>query len=478
MSEFLNETNRMFPEVPLKYELLEEVGRGGMGVVYRARHRELNQIVAIKFQTVREGMERFQREARTLASLESPHIVGVQDFEVLGSGEAMMVMKWIDGNDLDKAIDSAQNLPEEQIRLWMSHVCDGMATAANQGVVHRDLKPANIMIDGSGKALVTDFGLARSTVPESVQLTKGIMGTPWYMAPEQAEDTHSVDTRADIYSFGATFFHLLTRRPPFTGESWFSVLLKHKTEPLTRPNSLNPEMSDLLSSCIERCLAKSPQDRFQTFDEIKHELAGDEQEDPWNRINQVELAPHVDKYGGRKPRYLDGGESVNDEYVFPNGRRLVILHGDLAEQRVDALVSSDDESLSMGGGVSDHLANRAGGEYRKMAQLLVPIRPGRVAVTPAGSLPARFVFHGVTLGLWDGQVIDPTRDIINEIMEACFYHADTVAIESIAFPLLATGAGQFPPDVCLDLMFRFLIRKLRFGLTNLREVRIVLHSRK
>ncbi|XFA73019.1 serine/threonine-protein kinase [Thermosynechococcaceae cyanobacterium Okahandja] len=460
-----------------RYELLEEVGRGSMGVVFRGRHRLLDQIVAVKFHTLSNGIDRFRREAQVLAGIHSPHVVSLQDFEILPTGHAMLVMSWIPGSDLGKLLrTTSAPFPEERVLRWMLHVCEGMKAVAEQGIVHRDLKPSNILIDAEDKAYVADFGLARTNYSDPLTLTGEFMGTPHYMAPEQAEDPRTVDTRADIYSYGATFYHILTQHPPFSGNSWFSILLSHKSEPLISPKSRNPLLSERLNDCLERCLAKSPRDRFQSFADIATHLQPSPKT-PWDQSEHPEVTRHQKRYRARKPIYL-GGRPENlpepDAYHFMNRRTCTIGFGNLVEQRVDALVSSDDEWLSMGGGVSAQLSRVAGPDYRKMARQYAPVRPGRAVVTPAGSLPARFVLHGITMGQWKDEWVNPSRDLLNEIMESCFYHADTLGLRSIAFPLLGTGAGQFSREVCLDTMFRFLARKLAHGLTTVQEARIVI----
>jgi serine/threonine protein kinase len=284
-----------------RYELLEEVGRGGMGIVFRGRHRLLGQTVAIKLHTVPEGVQRFHREAQVLASIHSPHVVSVHDFEILPSGLAMFVMPWIAGNDLGRLLSqSVDCFPESRVLKWMLQVCDGMQTAASQGIVHRDLKPSNILIDEKDTAYVLDFGLARSGSVTPLTQSGGLMGTPYYMSPEQAEDPRAVDTRADIYSYGALFYHVVTRQAPFTGDSWFSILLKHKTEPLISPKSHIPEISERLSDCLERCLAKSPRDRFQTFSDISNHFNSHSADaHAWNSPADAAIARILDRYRSR-----------------------------------------------------------------------------------------------------------------------------------------------------------------------------------
>jgi eukaryotic-like serine/threonine-protein kinase len=183
------------------------------------------------------------------------------------------------------------------------------------------------------------------------------------------------------------------------------------------------------------------------------------------------------QYSERRPAYLFGDEALDerDVYNFPDGRQLRILRGNLATQHVEAIVSSDDLHLSMGGGVSWAIRNAGGPSIRHEARRLTPVRPGRAAVTTAGKLPARFVFHGVTLGGRRQEKI--SRDLIAEIVKSCFYHADTFLVRSMAFPLLGTGVGGFSREVCLDTIFSTISRNLTCGITPLKEVRIVLPDR-
>jgi O-acetyl-ADP-ribose deacetylase (regulator of RNase III) len=308
-----------------------------------------------------------------------------------------------------------------------------------------------------------------------------MMGTPFYVAPEQAEDPRLVDTRADVYSFGATFYHALTGVPPFSGETVFSILFKHKTEPLISPKARNPALSERTSELLERCLAKSPQERFPSFAEVLKQL----QPTPgtpfaWDVSDDPELAAVLVRYQARRTAYLSSFRNEANEvdtYEFAQGRKLQILGGDIVQQDVEVVVSSDDARLPMAGrGVAGQIRRAAGPMIEEEARRYVTVRPGRAVVTSGGNLLARFVFHGVTMGSLGGQYMLPSRDLISEILASCFYHADSLRILSIAFPLLGTGAGGFSKAVCLDTMFRFLARMLMRGLTSVREARIVIHD--
>jgi eukaryotic-like serine/threonine-protein kinase len=476
-------------ELSARYEVLEEIGRGGMGVVFKARHRTLDRLVALKVTLPGASTERFLREARLLAQIRSPHVVAVHDCEILPDGYPMLVMEWIEGTTLSELISRrAGPLPEEEVLPWIRQTTEGMLAAAELGIIHRDLKPQNILIDREGLARVADFGLARG--PESKSdLTLpglGMMGTPYYMAPEQAEDPRGVDTRADVYSFGATFYHALTGVAPFDGETVFTVLFRHKTEPLIPPRARNPRLSEHLNEVLERCLAKSPNDRFPSFREVHNQLTpAAVHASPWLDSSDERLAGYLTRYQTRREIYLRQRAQLPepDVYEFSGERVLKVLVGDMIEQWVDAVVSSEDGHLTMGEtnpdarGVAAALRRAAGPEYVAEARRFIPVRPGRVLVTTAGQLPARFVFHGITL---EGPVekrICPSRDLIAEILSACFYHADSLNVCTMAFPLLGTGTGGFSPDVCLDTMFRYLARMLLRGLTSVREVRIVMYRR-
>jgi serine/threonine protein kinase len=461
-----------------RYKLLAEVGRGAMGVVYRARHRILEKYVAIKVLLPGRSRERFLREAKLLATVSSPYVVAVHDFEVLPDGSAMICMDWVEGQNLLEAMRARGGRLREDVALpWMQQVCEGMGAAADRGVIHRDLKPSNILIDARGQARVADFGLARG--PEASGDLSGIgdvMGTPYYMAPEQAEDPRSVDARADIYSFGATFYHALTGRPPFEGKTMFSILYKHKTEPLVAPKARSPDLSERVNDLLERCLAKTPADRFPSFAEmLKHLQPG--VSSPWLVSDDKELTTYLARYQSRRESYLSERKTWEkdlDVYTFPRGQVLRIRRGDIVTQRVDALVSSDTGYLGMNGGVSAAIGRAGGPEIVQQSKCQRPVRPGRAAVTSGGNLAARLVFHGVTVGFVEEKLVRPSRDLIAEIMASCFYHADSHDVQSIAIPLLGTGAQGFPRDVCLDTMFQFLARMFLRGLTSVREARIIL----
>jgi len=467
-----------------RYELCEEVGRGGMGVVYRGRHRLLDRSVAIKICLLENLADRFRREAQLLASMSSPFIVAVHDFEIVGDGRAILVMDWIEGENLDQIMRRARGPTDEnRVLRWMTQVCRGMQHAADCGIVHRDLKPSNILIDQKDQARVADFGLARN--PQSCRLTfgGGPMGTPDYMAPEQAKNPGSVDTRADIYSFGATFYHVLTGGAPFEGKTPFAVMSKHESEPLVSPLIRMPNLNTRTSELIERCLVKSPADRFSRFSEVLDQLLRVLTRDPRQSDDDRELSPLFATFASRRDAYLQSRNDGNelDSFVLPAGQVVRILRGTIIEQQVDAIVSMSDDRLSMGGDVS-MIAVAGGPELRQRAKELAPVRPGRAVITTGGNLPSRFVIHGVVFGCHDNSGIRsnkwvmPSRDLIAEVVSSCLYEADNHRLLSIAFPLSAKGALSIAPEDVLDTLLRSIARSLYRSTTSVREVRIVIYD--
>ena len=362
----------------------------------------------------------------------------------------------------------------------MIQTARGMLAAASEGIVHRDLKPSNILVDTEGRARVGDFGLARGPAFDpDLSVTGEVLGTPFYMAPEQWENPRELDTRVDIYSFGASFYHALVGRPPFSGQSAIAILLAHKTEPLLQPRALNPEISERVGAILERCLAKRPSERFAGFaDLLRHLEAIEPERSPWDDPeDDVRLAAHLARYQSRREVYLlrlmTQGET--DVYDFPGGRTLKLVRGDIVQQHdVEALVSSDDGTLTMSAGVSKAIRDAAGEKIVAEARRYAPVRAGRAIVTSGGKLRARHVIHGITLEFSRDRSALPSRDLVREILESCVYHADSLYVERIALPLLGAGTAGLPEEVCLDTTFRFFARLFSRGLTGLKEARVVL----
>ena len=259
------------------FELLEEIGRGGMGVVYRARQKSLDREVALKLilhgsQASPADQARFQAEVAAVAQLEHPHIVPIYE---VGSDQGWQYfgMKLIEGQTLSQRV-AAGPLPERDAAQLVMQIARAIQYAHERGVVHRDLKPANILLDSQGGPHVSDFGLAKRTMAgESLTQAGAILGTPAYMAPEQASGGRGdVGPLSDVYSLGAILYALLTGRPPFQGASPVDTLLMVLEQDLLPPRLLNRRMSRDLEMIVLRCLQKPPELRYNSAAELADDL--------------------------------------------------------------------------------------------------------------------------------------------------------------------------------------------------------------
>ncbi len=251
-----------------RYEILAEVGRGGMGVVYKARDTRLEREVAIKVlrTTRQEEILRLEREAKAAATLNHAGIVTIYDFEQ-GFGGYFIVMEFADGEPLDRLLRTNSRLIQEKLGEIMIQAADAVAYAHSRNVIHRDLKPGNLLLTRDGRVKILDFGIA-ARLDRQLSPSDQVCGTPYYMAPEQIRG-EPPSPASDIYSLGATFFHLATGRPPFVRGN---IIQSHLSESPPDPRTLNPTLAPGLARVILRCLAKSPEDRFQEASELRREL--------------------------------------------------------------------------------------------------------------------------------------------------------------------------------------------------------------
>jgi predicted Ser/Thr protein kinase len=253
------ELGKSFPQL----EILELLGKGGMGAVYKARQRGLDRLVALKIlppdvSTDPAFSERFTREAKALARLNHPNIVGVFDSGQVG-GLYFFLMEYVDGVNLRQALRAGNLKPAEAIKI-VPQICDALQFAHDEGVVHRDIKPENILLDGRGRVKIADFGLAklfRDKTDDALTGTHQVMGTPHYMAPEQIRGTRDVDHRADIYSLGVTFYEMLTGQLPLGRFP---------------PPSKKVHIDVRLDEVVLRTLEVEPEKRYQHASDVKTEV--------------------------------------------------------------------------------------------------------------------------------------------------------------------------------------------------------------
>ena len=262
-----------------RYQIIEPLGTGGMATVYKAYQPSLEREVALKvlrpgFADDPEFLQRFQREARSIAKLRHPHIVQVFDFEPL-DGRYVLAMEYLEGGTLKERIGSlaarGERLPPAEVARIVGEVADALNHGHELGIVHRDMKPSNVMLARRDRAVVTDFGIAKIVGGEGQTQTGVGIGTPEYMAPEQGAGG-TVDQRADIYSLGVMAYELLTGRVPFVADTPLAVVLAHVRDPLPLPSSIDPTVSADTERVLMKTLAKNPGDRYATATEFADAL--------------------------------------------------------------------------------------------------------------------------------------------------------------------------------------------------------------
>lgn len=262
------------PERIGKYRVLELIGRGGMGSVYKAHDPLLDRMVAIK--VMAEGADvgsetriRFLREAQSAARLNHPNIITIYE---LGEdqGQIFIAMELLEGEPLSRLIGRVPPLPRRRRLTLMLQMCDGLAFAHQHGVIHRDIKPANIFVLAIGQVKILDFGIARLASSELTR-TGLLMGTPTYMSPEQARGRRS-DARSDIFSLGVVFYELLSGEKPFLGDDYFEVMEKVRSQDPRPLHDLTPTLPPALIDAVHRMLAKDPDARYQSLEALRADL--------------------------------------------------------------------------------------------------------------------------------------------------------------------------------------------------------------
>ncbi len=258
-----------------RYEIIEELGEGGMGKVYRVEDKKIKEEIALKLINPeiagdKKTIERFSNELKFARKIGHRNVCRMYDLGEEGKTH-YITMEYVPGENLKGMIRMMGQLSPGQAISIAKHVCEGLAEAHRLGVIHRDLKSSNIMVDKDGNARIMDFGIARSLQAKGITGAGVMIGTPEYTSPEQV-DGKETDQRSDIYSLGVILYEMMTGRLPFKGDTSLSIALKHKTETPSDPRQFNVQIPEALSQAILRCMEKNKESRYQSAEELLSEL--------------------------------------------------------------------------------------------------------------------------------------------------------------------------------------------------------------
>ena len=362
------------------YTIEGEVGRGGMGVVYRARDERLQRRVAIKvlppelaFQ--KDIRERFTREAQTAARLSHPHIVPIH---TVGEGQGLVyfVMGYVDGESVAGRIRRRGKLPVDEARRIMMESADALSAAHALSIIHRDIKPDNILLEGPrGRVMVTDFGIAKALSSTSGATLTGAgvaIGTPAFMSPEQAAGERDIDGRSDLYSLGVVCFQMLTGELPFTAPTVAGILMKQITEPAPDVRGRRPDVPEDVALAVSRCLEKDPENRWPSADALRRSLesrsvAGYRPTGTSFRGQRPEAQQARPLAGGRtRPGAATAGRRGAEPFPGPGARPVPAPRGEGRMRRRDYREHRPDDAIVPDTG-EPRIVQRARGQFASWA---------------------------------------------------------------------------------------------------------------
>jgi serine/threonine protein kinase len=264
-----------------QYNIIDKIGAGGMGTVYRAQHKLMKRIVAIKVLSAdrvknETAIKRFKREAEAAARMSHPNIVQSYDSGEQ-EGKHYLVMEYVEGVNLSRFVKQQGPRPVDEAVSYVAQAAHGLAYAHKQGVFHRDIKPGNLLLDKTGVVKILDMGLARfddadPAAGEKLTMAGEVMGTSDYMAPEQWLDLHIADARSDIYSLGCTLYRLLVGESPYVGDTVMQKLMAHTEAPIPKLRDKRPDVPELLEAIYQKTMAKKPDDRYQDAELLAYDL--------------------------------------------------------------------------------------------------------------------------------------------------------------------------------------------------------------
>ena len=450
MSESLHE--RVIGAIGDQYQIQDEVGRGGMSVVYRALDPRLNRPVAVKVLPPELAYDpairtRFTREAQTSALLSHAHIVPIYDVGER-EGIAYFVMALIGGGNLATRLALQPRQPIDEVRRMMCEVADALAYAHMRGVIHRDIKPDNILLDReTGRGLVTDFGIARAVEAGTRLTVTGMaVGTPTYMSPEQAVGDKEIDGRSDVYSLGIVAYQMLTGRVPFTAGNSMALLMKHVTETPRPISELRPDAPKAMREAIERALAKAPEDRWPTAASFRDALASEETPGASWRPQGSAM-----RYASPRPD-AQRAESARSGATRPEPPRAEPQRAETSRRERTGRDALKVVSPKRGTSAAES-KSATPAKYRT---------PDEIVMVPehlAGLTPEQ----RADLRLWNGRV-----DLIDRIKTMRRYGWSSAILLAVTTMSLA-GIGDVPPLILAPVIPAFMMMKTRRRARSLRE---------
>ena len=431
-----------------QYEIEDEIGRGGMSVVYRARDTKLDRRVAVKVLPPELAYDpavrtRFTREAQTAARLSHAHIVPIYDVGER-EGFAYLVMAYVTGGSLATLIAREPRQPVDEVRRILAEVADALAHAHLHGIVHRDIKPDNILLDGqTGRVLVTDFGIARAAeVGKRLTMTGIAVGTPTYMSPEQATAEREIDGRSDLYSLGVVGYQMLTGRVPFDAGSSMALLLKHVTERPRPIAELRADAPRALRETVERAMMKEPDDRWPNAIAMRDALVTGSVSGPAWRAERRDAV----RYHSPNP----------DDARAPRG-----LRGDSGGGR-DGASGSDGRLAWPRRGVA--VPREVSADELAPAAITITRRDGREIVIEPSHLVALTREQRADLRLWHGRV-----NLMERVKAMRGYAWLTLGMWFAGLGGFAAGVSEVPPLVLSPIVPLYMSRKLWLRGRSLRE---------